>query len=183
MNSLKRNNDCNKSCGFVTEVQELAELPIDNLPTPVDYFLTERAVLDESTGKVLHTITRLAGNKVIPNGNLANTFTLDSNNPDLTIPEGQVVPCYVRNNGATNTVYVAGSNNPAVFLAVGTYGDLLLCQSSGVVNILGGHNYIIGVDYYTSSTAGQVTTNATETGQYLFTPVSDTQLVLNIQRQ
>lgn len=173
---------CPKQCNQI-EVQELAELPIDNLASIPDYFLVERVVLDESTGKALHSITRLAGNKVIPNGNLANTFTLDSNNPDLTIPEGQVVPCYVRNNGATNTVYTASNTNPAVFLAVGTYGDLLLCQSSGVVNILGGHNYIIGVDYFTSSTPGQVTTDATQTGQYLFTPVSQTQLVLNIQRK
>lgn len=174
---------CPKKCNNQIEVQELAELPIDNLASVPDYFLTERVVLDESTGKALHSITRLPGNKVIPNGNMANTFTLDSNNDTLTIPEGQVVPCYVRNNGGTDTVQMANGNNPAIFLAIGTYGDLLLCQSSGVVNILGGHSYIVGVDYYASSTAGQVTTDATQTGQYLFTPVSQTQLVLNIQRK
>lgn len=173
---------CNKTCETPIEVQELCDLPIDNLESVPDYFLVERDVLDESTGRVKHAITRLPGQRVIPTGNLDNVFTLDANNPSLTIPEGQVVPCYIQNNGASNVVYPAGQGHKAQFFAIGTYGDLLLCQASGVINVLAGTDYIIGQPYYLSNTNGEVTTDNTQTGQYLFTPLSQTKLLLNIQR-
>lgn len=174
-------NKCERPCNNM-EVQELADLPIDNLETVPDFFLVERAVLDPNTGNVLHSITRMPGERVVPTGNLQNVFTLDPNNNSLQIPEGQVVPCYVQNNGTANVVYPADSGHKAQFVAIGFYGDLLLCQGCGVVNVLAGTEYIVGAPYYLSSTAGEVTTNPSETGQYLFTPVSQTKLLLNIQR-
>lgn len=174
-------NQCAKPCETM-KVQELSELPIDDLESMPSFFLTERDIVDQSTGNILHSITRLPAERVIPTGNLDNVFTLDANNPSLTIPEGQVVPCYVRNEGTQNVVYPADATNPAQFFAIGTYGDLLLCQATGVINILAGTEYIIGQPYYLSSTAGEVTTSKTQTGQYLFTPVSQTKLLLNIQR-
>lgn len=162
------------------EVQELADLPIDDLESVPDYFLCERTVLDDATGKVLHTIVRLPGNRALPNGGNANLFTLDGNNPTLTIPEGQVVPAYVQNEGTKNVVSPAGPNHQAQFFVVGTYGDLLLCQGTGVINILEGTDYIIGVQYYLSNTPGEVTTDPTQTGQKLFTAVSPTKLLINL---
>lgn len=173
------NPKCNKTCQNI-EVQELVELPIDNLQSLPDYFLVERAVLDESTGKVKHTLVRLPANRILPNGNNANLFTLDGNNPSLNIQEGQPLPAYVQNSGARNIVYPADSAHPAQFFVVGTYGDLLLCQASGVILELGGTEYIVGATYYLASQAGQVTTDATQTGQKLFTVVSPTQLIVKL---
>lgn len=169
------NNQCNKTCTDI-EVQELSELPVDNLDTLPDFVLTERTVLDESTGKVLHALTRTPTNTLIPNGNYANCFTLDGNNPDLVITPNQPLPAYIQNNGATNVVYAADANHKADFLVVGTVGDLLLCQNCGVVNTLGGNTYIAGATYYLSSTAGEVTTDASQTGQALFKVFSSTKL-------
>lgn len=174
--------DCNK-CKPVCEqmeVQELAELPVDDFVGLPDYFLVERAILDDNTGKVLHTITRLPANRVIPNGNNANLFTLDPNNTTLNIQPGQVLPAYVQNEGTMNVVYPADANHKAQFLVVGTYGALILCQGSGVVNLLEGHEYIIGATYYTSSTAGEVTTSASQTGQAVFVPLSSTKLLIKL---
>ena len=177
-------NSCNqpKPCE-TTEVQQLADLPIDDLASTPDYFLVERTVVDQSTGELLHSITRLPGSRVIPTGNLDNVFTLDANNDTLEVAEGQIVPCYVQNQGTSNVVFAAGEGHPAQFVAIGTYGHLLLCQACGVINMLGGHQYIVGAPYYLSATAGEVTTNPNETGQYLFTPVSETKLLLNLQRK
>lgn len=170
---------CQKACNDI-EVQELAELPIDDLESVPDFFLAERNILDDTTGKVLHSIVRVRGNRVMPNGNLANLFTLDGNNSTLDIQPGQVLPAYVQNEGAQNVVYPADTNHKAQFFVVGTYGDLLLCQGSGLINILEGTDYIVGASYYLSSTAGEVTTDATQTGQKLFTVLSPTKLLINL---
>lgn len=170
---------CEKPCNQM-EVQELAELPIDNLETVPDYFLTERTVLDETTGKVLHSITRTPGNRVVPTGNLQNVFTLDPGIDGWNVDTSLPVPAYVQNNGSNNQVLQAGSGHRAQFMVIGQLGDLLLCQSIGVLSILEGHQFIPGAKYYTSNVQGQVTTDASQTGQYLFTVVSDTKLLLNV---
>lgn len=174
-------NHCEKPCSQM-EVQELCDLPIDDLESVPNYFLVERDVVDQSTGNILHSIARLPGSRVLPTGNLDNVFTLNPNNPDLTVPEGQVIPCYVANEGTQNVVYPAGKNHQAQFFAIGTYGDLLLCQACGIINVLAGTEYIVGQPYYLATENGQVTTSSTQTGQYLFTPISQTKLLLNIQR-
>lgn len=166
---------CNKPCEQM-EVQELCELPIDTLDSVPDYFLTERAVLDESTGTVKHTITRTPGNRILPNGNLANIFTLDGNNPTIEVTEGQPLPAYIQNEGTKNVVYLAGQGHPADFLIVGKIGDLLACQNTGIVNTLSGNTYIPGATYYLANTAGQVTTDPSQTGQKLFKVFSETKL-------
>lgn len=172
------NNKCNQPCSNPMEVQEVCDLPIDNLASQPDYLLAVRAVLDESTGKVKHAITRVPTNLLIPNGNLANQFTLDGNNPTLLeqITDGQVIPAYVANEGASNVVYAAGRGHAAQFLIVGRIGDLLLCQNAGVAIMLSGTEYIVGATYYLANNAGEVTTDATQTGQKLFTVFSNTKL-------
>lgn len=170
-------NKCEKVCNDM-EVQELAELPIDDLESVPDYFLAERNVLDESTGKVLHSIVRLPGNRVLPNGGNANLFTLDGNNPTLQISENQPLPAYVQNEGTQNVVYPATANNPAQFFVVGTYGDLLLCQGTGIMNFLAGTDYIVGMSYYQGANAGEVST--TPNGQKLFTVLSPSKLLIKL---
>lgn len=167
------------SCSTM-EVQELCDLPVDNLDALPEYVLTERTTLDETTGKVLHSLTRLPMGRINPSGNLANQFTLDGNNPSLTITSGQPLPAYIANEGSQLVVYLAGSGHPADFLVVGTVGDLLLCQAVGVVNTLGGNDYIGGMQYYLGSQAGTVTTSASQTGQKLFKVLSDTKLLINM---
>lgn len=174
---------CNKQCSdpcTKIEVAEICELPIDNLASLPDYILTERAIIDESTGKVMHTITRTPTATLIPNGNNANLFTLDGNNPTIEPIEGQPIPAYVQNEGSRNVVFPADATHPAHFFIVGKLGDLLLCQASGVINTLGGNSYIPGATYYRSSTAGEVTTNASQTGQKLFYVASNTKLIIEL---
>lgn len=170
-------NPCNNPCNNI-EVEELGQLPIDTLDSTPDYFLTERAVLDESTGKVLHSLTRTPGDKVLGSGDLANKFLLDGNNPTIEPVEGQPIPAYVANEGVKNVVYPANANHHARFFVVGKLGDYLVCQNSGVIQTLGGNQYIPGADYYLSSTPGEVTTNSGETGQLLFNVLSNTKLAI-----
>lgn len=158
------------------EVQELCELPLDTLDSVPDYFLVERTVLDQSTGKVKHTITRLPGNRILPNGNMDNVFTLDGNNPTIDPQPGQPLPVYIQNEGTTDTVYLAGAGHPAQFFVVGKVGDLLLCQNTGVINTLSGNTYTPTATYYLGNTPGTVTTDSSQTGQKLFTVFSSTKL-------
>lgn len=169
-------NQCNKTCDQM-EVQELVDLPIDTIPSVPDFFLVERVGINEATGKVTHSLTRIPGNRVLPNGTLDNVFTMDGNNPSFTVPENQVVPAYVQNNGTSNTVMPAGGSHKAQFLVINIENQLFYCQNCGIVNILAGHPYIVGIDYYLGGT-GEVTT--VPSGQYLFTPISPTQLALNM---
>lgn len=170
---------CHNPCKSKMEVQELAELPIDNLASLPDFFLTERDVLDDTTGKVYHSITRTPANRLFPNGNMANAFTLDGNNPTIQPQSGQPIPVYIQNEGTSNVVYPANSTHKAQFFAIGLVGDLLLCQNTGVINTLEGNQYIVGAQYYLATNGG-VTTDSTQTGQRLFVPLSQTKLLINL---
>lgn len=171
-------NNCEHPCSTM-EVQELAELPIDNLASLPDFFLTERNVLDETTGKTYHSITRTPANRLFPNGTMANAFTLDGNNPNIQPTVGQPIPVYIQNEGTSNVVYPANSTHPAQFFVTGMIGDLLLCQNTGVIYTLEGNEYIVGAQYYLASDGG-VTTSNTQTGQKLFIPLSQTKLLINL---
>lgn len=172
-------NHCDHPCQDI-EVQELSELPVDNLASIPDYFLTEREVVDETTGKTYNSITRTPGTRLFPNGAMANSFTLDGNNDKLEVVEGQPIPAYVQNEGVENVVYAADATHPAQFLVTGKIGDLLLCQASGVIYTLRGHDYIVGATYYRANKEGEVTTDASQTGQKLFTALSNTKLLINL---
>lgn len=172
-------NKCKTPCSEI-EVQELAELPIDNLASLPEFILTERTVLDESTGKVLHTLTRTPTQTLIPNGNLANKFTLDPNNPSLNVQANQPLPAYVSNEGTMNVILPADANHPAHFFVTGMVGDLAECQADGVIYTLEGNEYIPGATYYLSNTPGEVTTDATQTGQKLFYCLSNTKLLIEL---
>ena len=58
--------------------------------------------------------------------------------------------------------------------------DLLLVQRTGIVNILAGHPYIVGAQYYVSTDGtGEPVTDPTS-GKKLFVPISQTQLAINL---
>lgn len=164
-----------------TSVQELAELPIYDLDSLSNLnLLTEYPALDEATGKVLHSIVRLPLNRVIPNGDLEGKFTLAANNDSLTITEGQPLPAYVTLDGSIARVMPADGGHKAKFLVLGEYSEgLVLCQATGVVNYLAGHDLIVGADYYLAKDGG-FTTSASETGQHLFYVLSSTKILVNL---
>lgn len=179
--------DCAPSCGPIPagpcsemEIQEVVDLPIDDLETAPDFFLAERNVLDDTTGKVMATIVRVPGNFVIPEGSNENKFTLDGNNPTLNIQDGQPLPAYVQNEGAQNVVYPADTTHPAQFFIVGTVGDLLLCQATGVMLFRGGTDYVVGATYYQGANAGEVSTTPSANGQKLFYVASPTKLIVKL---
>lgn len=169
--------NCNNS---PIKTQYLGELPIDMLESLPDYILAERVVEDPATGNDVHSIVRVPAAKLFPTVTMDNVFALEPNNTAIVIPENQVVPCYVSNEGAANIVKYADDSHHAIFMAIGKVNDLILAQNVGVVNIPEGHDYIVGAKYYLSSTPGEVTTDSTQTGQLLFVPVSNTKLALNI---
>lgn len=169
----------NDFCNRPITTLPLRDLPIDTLDSMVDYILTERDVQDVETGNTLATITRTPAAKLFPNGNYDNVTTLEPNNTSLVIPDKQVRAGYVSNSGNVISVGYANSSHRAMFLMIGKLADLLLIQSTGFVNIIEGHNYIPGVQYYLGNNGEPVADN-TITGQKLFIPLSDTKLMINM---
>lgn len=158
-------------------VQGINDLPIDDLESTPDFFIAVREIPDATTGNIIPTFTRVPGNKLFPSGNLDNVFALEANNTSLTIPENQVVGCYVQNDGSRNIVMPATTSNPAQFVVFQIQGTQALCQSTGALNILGGHNYIVGMTYYQGAN-GMPTT--TPSSQKMFYVASNTKLILKM---
>lgn len=168
--------DCNKP----VKTEYIANVPIDNLATLPDFILAERDVEDVTTGNIARTFVRVPAEKLFPNGNYANVAAIQANNTAITVPDNEVRAGYVANEGAANVVKYADSTHNPVFLMLGFSTDLLLVQSTGIVNILEGHPYIVGAQYYAAADgSGEPVTDATS-GQKLFIPISQTQLAINI---
>lgn len=166
-------NDCNKP----VKTEYIADVPIDTLASLPDYMLAERDVEDVTTGNIARTLVRVPAQKLFPQGNYANVAVIQANNTAITIPENEVRAGYVRGDGVTR---YADADHKPTFLMLGFTSDLLLVQSTGFVNILAGHDYIIGAQYYTSVNGdGEPVTDASS-GQKLFIPISNTQLAINI---
>lgn len=169
-------DNCNKPVDTVY----IADVPIDTLASLPDYILAERDVEDVTTGNVARTLVRVPAQKLFPNGNYANVAAIQPNNTALDIPEGQVRAGYVANEGSANVAKYADSTHAPVFLMIGFSTDLLLVQSTGIVNILEGHNYIVGAQYYlTTDGSGEPVTDPAS-GKKLFIPISQTQLAINL---
>lgn len=168
--------DCNKPIKTVS----IADLPIDTLANLPDYILAERDVEDPSDGSIDYTFVRVPAQKLFPQGNYANIAAIETNNTAITVPDNEVRAGYVANEGSANVVKYADENHAPIFLMLGFSTDLLLVQSTGIVNILEGHSYIVGQDYWASTDgSGEPVTNS-ESGQHLFKPISNTQLAVNI---
>ena len=169
-------NDCNQP----VRTEYIGDVPLDTLASLPDFILAERDVEDVTTGNIARTFVRVPAQKLFPQGNYANVAAIQANNTALDIPEGQVRAGYVANEGSANVAKYADASHDPVFVMLGFSTDLLLVQSTGIVNILEGHNYIVGAQYYNSTDgSGEPTTDATS-GQKLFKPISGTQLALNI---
>lgn len=168
--------DCNKP----VKTEYIANVPIDNLATLPDFILAERDVEDVTTGNIARTFVRVPAEKLFPNGNYANIAAIQANNTALDIPANEVRAGYVANEGSANVAKYADSTHTPVFLMLGFSADLLLVQSTGIVNILEGHPYIVGAQYYAAADgSGEPVTDSTS-GQKLFIPISQTQLAINI---
>lgn len=169
-------NDCNQP----VRTEYIGDVPLDTLASLPDFILAERDVEDVTTGNIARTFVRVPAQKLFPQGNYANVAAIQANNAALDIPEGQVRAGYVANEGSANVAKYADASHDPVFVMLGFSTDLLLVQSTGIVNILEGHNYIVGAQYYNSTDgSGEPTTDSTS-GQKLFKPISGTQLALNI---
>ena len=168
--------DCNRP----VKTEYIANVPIDNLATLPDFILAERDVEDVTTGNIARTFVRVPAEKLFPNGNYANVAAIQANNTAITVPDNEVRAGYVANEGAANVVKYADATHNPVFLMLGFSTDLLLVQSTGIVNILEGHPYKPGLQYYAAADgSGEPVTDATS-GQKLFIPISQTQLAINI---
>lgn len=159
-------------------IQDVSELPVDTFTSVPDYFMGIREVIDEQSGNVLSMPVRVPGNAVLPNGTNANVFPLDTNNSALTVPEGQVLACYLQNAGYVNRILPADNDHPADFLVLGVNeAGVAQCQSTGVAFIPTGHEYdIIAAQYYQNN--GVISTQSG--GQKLFKPISKYELLINL---
>lgn len=160
------------------------DIPVLEYASQTDYFLTIGNVVSKNGGEMVDTIALVPTEAVVPQGSNANQFPLETNNTTLKVPEGQVVPAYVQ-AGATNAVLVADSAAHCDFLVISAEQNMAnaiaMCQSTGVVQFPAGHAYkTVGIQYYLSSTPGQVTTDASQTGRKLFKVISRTQLLINM---
>lgn len=167
---------CNKQIG----VADVSMLPIDNLESLPDYLLCIREILPkDEAGSVEYVFTRIPAERLFPSAANANLFTLDTNNPSLTVEEAQPLPAYVSNEGNQLVVMPANKNHKAQFVVIAVEDGVALCQANGVFNTLGGNRYNSGSTYYLASEGG-VTTDPSQTGQKLFTCLGKTKLLINL---
>lgn len=169
----------NLDCAKNIEIQDIADVPIDNIESVPDYFITERDIVDVATGNTIRSFTRTPGAKILPNGTLDNVVAFEANNTALVVPDNQVRGVRVVNSGSAYTLQYADTSNAPVMIAIGlTAGNLVLCQNCGFINIPNGHAYIVGQQYYQGDD-GEPTTDSTS-GFKLFIPVSSTRLAVNL---
>lgn len=169
--------DCNKKKPYT--IVSADELDIDDLASMPDYFLGLRTVTDPSTGVTKSDPVRIPGEKVMPNGNLANVVAITTNNTSLVVPENQVRAGYIDTQPGGNVMRYADADHPAQFLMLGKYTDgKMLIQTTGFLTINAGHQYIVSTDYYLGEN-GEPVTDSAITGQKLFTPLSDTLINVN----
>lgn len=167
------------NCNPKVDTVYAGDIPVDNLASLPDYIWAERDVEDKESGNTLRTPVRVPAAKLFPTGNMDNVTALATNNTTLNVPEGQVRAGYIANEPGANIMKYADSNHKAMFLMLGSYTEgTMLIQSTGFVNILEGHNYIVGSDYYVGENGEPVT--SPDSGQRLFIPISNTKLLINI---
>lgn len=167
------------SCNNKVKTVNIADVAIDTLASLPDYFLAERDIADDATGNIVRTPVRVPSATLFPNANNDNVIGLAVNNIAIVVPENQVRAGYIQNMPGANVMQYAGPSNKARFLMLGLHTDnIMRVQSTGFVIIPEGHQYIPGTQYYLGEN-GEPVTDATITGQKLFTPESST--VLNVK--
>ena len=166
------------NCNKPIKTQYLGEVQIDTLESLPDYIIAERDVTDPATGNVVRSLVRVPARKLFPTANMDNVFALDPNNTAIEIPERQVRAVRVVNEVSATVMQYADETHPATMIAVGKAADMILCMSSGAINIPEGHDYTIGLQYYVGENGEPVTDDTS--GQKLFIPVSPQKLVINM---
>lgn len=162
------------------ETLHVSETDIDDLATPVDYFIGIRAVESATDGNTIYTPVRVPGEKVTPTGSLQNVVALDTNNSSLEIPEGQVLAGYYDLQPGGNIMQLADSTHAAQFLMISNYtSGKMLVQTTGFLTIPSGHSYIPLADYWLGDN-GQPVTDDSITGQHLFLALDSHTLIVNI---
>ena len=166
---------CNKE-DVVTKY--LRDIPYDTLESLPDYFLAERDVEHPVTGVPKAELVRVPSGKLFPAANADNVFALTPNNDALEIPERQVRAGRVVNLVSSTQVQYADADNAAMFIMIGTLAGMVLAQTSGVINMPAGHDYVLTAQYYVGENGSPTTDDAS--GQKLFIPISRTQLLINM---
>lgn len=167
-------NECTKTNCREIGIQDVSEIEVDLTPNMPDFLFGINTVLNEATGNVMSKPVRVPGNKVIPRA--VGEFPLETNNDDLSVPDQQVIACYILNTGRQNQIVPATNTHEAIFLVSEIDGAVAKCQNTGVLNMPAGHDYNIGMQYY--FTDGQISTQPG--GQKLFVPISEYQLLINM---
>lgn len=168
------------SCNNKVKTVNIADIAIDTLASLPDYFLAERDITDDATGNVVRTPVRVPSATLFPNANNDNVIGLAVNNTAITVPENQVRAGYIQNMPGANVMQYADATHKALFLMLGLHTDnIMRVQNAGFVIIPEGHSYIPGSAYYVGEN-GEPVTDATISGQKLFTPLSSTVLALHI---
>lgn len=170
---------CPETCSTI-EVKDVSDLPIDRFGKIPDYFFTVKTAIDQTDGTVKETPMLTPGAAIFPDGTLANVYPFDPNNDSLSVEPNQVLPAYIENTGVKNVIYPADESHPADFLILEIKDGRAYCQATGWVRIPAGHKYTIGIPYYRSKAEGQVTTDPSETGQFLFKAISRYVLKANV---
>lgn len=165
------------TCEKPIKAMSINSFDIDNLETLPDYLLAERDLVDPATGETISALVRLPMARVVPNGVLDNIFALETNNPDITVPEKQVRGVYIQATGSTAIMHYADATHPAQFLAIGEQAGQMLCISTGVLNIEA-HEFILGAKYYQGED-GEPTTDSTS-GQVLFDVISRNKILVRL---
>ena len=115
----------------------------------------------------------------MPTGNLANVTALDTNNPDLVVPEKHVRAGYIDGQPGGNIMKLSDISHPPMFLMIGNYTNgKMLVQTTGFLNMPNGHDYIPLTQYYADEN-GVPTTNGEVTGQKLFLPLDEYTISVN----
>lgn len=154
------------------------DLDLDDLATIPDYFLGIRTVENPETGVVKADPVRVPGARVMPTGNLANVTAIATNDTALVIPDDQVRAGYIDVQPGGNVMKLADLTHPALFLMVKNYTNgKMLIQTTGFLNLMNGHHYLVGRQYYLGED-GEPTTDSTS-GQKLFMPLDDYTLNVN----
>lgn len=165
------------------EAIDISQIPVDEFESAPDYFMTIRTKGDKTDGSVAYQPMLTPGASVLPSQNMANIQLLPTNNPALKVEPGNVLPAYVENNAAQTVIHAADESHPAQFLVLDVLDNgMAKCQNCGWVRMPVGHKYVIGANYYRSTKEGELTTDPSQTGQYLFTPVGRFTLALEIKR-
>ena len=154
------------------------DLDVDDLATPVDYFIGVRVVEDTVNETSIATPVRIPGAKVLPTGNLANVAAITTNNSSLHVPANQVRGGYIDIQPGGNVMKLSSVAHPPMFLMIGDYvGGKMLIQTTGFILIKEGHQYLVGRQYYDDG-AGVPTTDSS-TGIKLFRPLDEFTINVN----